>query len=225
MQRNRRTLLRAAAVGTTGLLAGCAGASENRQDAETTTDATAGTTDAATATTDSQEGSALPYTVAVATHPEHGVVLTDAEGMTLYLFTKDSRGESVCYDGCADAWPPLTVEEPPTVPEGLPGEVTTVERDDGSTQVAYGGMPLYYWQGDRRPGDATGQGVNDVWFVVHPSCEGASADRPDSTSADATETATDGGSATATDDATTAGGGTTSTGNGGYYGINDRPQR
>ena len=27
-------------------------------------------------------------------------------------------------------------------------------------------MPLYYWVNDEVPGDATGQNVNDVWFVV-----------------------------------------------------------
>ncbi len=26
-------------------------------------------------------------------------------------------------------------------------------------QVTYNGLPLYYWQGDAKPGDATGQGV------------------------------------------------------------------
>ena len=30
---------------------------------------------------------------------------------------------------------------------------------DGTTQVSYGGMPLYYWQGDTKAGDVTGNGV------------------------------------------------------------------
>jgi hypothetical protein len=123
--------------------------------------------------------------------------------MTLYLFTQDSEGESTCYDDCAEAWPPLTVEGSPTIPEGLPGEFTTVERDDGSMQVAYNGMPLYYWQGDEQPGDTTGQGVNDVWFVVNPTCEGASmGDGAETT----TEAATTEGTRTA-DETTTGSGG------------------
>jgi predicted lipoprotein with Yx(FWY)xxD motif len=41
-------------------------------------------------------------------------------------------------------------------------------RKDGGSQVAYNGIPLYYWFKDSQPGDVTGQGVGDVWFVVHP---------------------------------------------------------
>ena len=33
-------------------------------------------------------------------------------------------------------------------------------RADGATQVTYGGLPLYYWQGDAKAGDVTGDGVN-----------------------------------------------------------------
>jgi predicted lipoprotein with Yx(FWY)xxD motif len=169
MPPTRRTLLQASAIGLAGSIAGCAGASENRQETETTTE-TAGGGDGETG----QSG--LPFTVAVTTHPDHGVILTDSEGMVLYLFTEGEKGESVCYDDCAEAWPPLTVEESPTIPEGLPGEFDTIERDDGSMQVTYKGWPLYYWQGDEEPGDATGHGVSDVWFVVNPSCPGTAVD-------------------------------------------------
>lgn len=165
MPPTRRTLLQASALGVAGSFAGCAGASESRQDTETTTDSTGETTTAEAATTG--------FTVQVTTHPEYGVILTDDEGMTLYLFTQDSEGESTCYDDCAEAWPPLTVEGSVSVPDGLPGEVGTTERRDGSMQVTYNGMPLYYFANDQQPGDATGQGANDVWFVVHPACPGA----------------------------------------------------
>ena len=111
-------------------------------------------------------------TVALAESDELGPYLTDAEGMTLYLFTNDTEaGVSNCYDDCAGAWPPLTAEEPLTLPEGVEGELTLIERTDGSTQVAYNGIPLYYWQGDQAAGDTTGQGVGDVWFVVAPGQE------------------------------------------------------
>lgn len=42
----------------------------------------------------------------------------------------------------------------------------TITRTDGSTQVTYNGWPLYFWAEDSAPGDTTGQGVNDVWWVV-----------------------------------------------------------
>ncbi len=107
-------------------------------------------------------------TVEVLEDPELGPILTDAEGMVLYLFTKDEEGKSNCYDQCAENWPPFTAEEPLTLPDGVEGELTLIDRDDGTQMVAYNGIPLYYWINDEAPGDTTGQGVGDVWYVVAP---------------------------------------------------------
>lgn len=107
-------------------------------------------------------------TVAVEEHPDLGEILTDAEGMTLYLFTDDEQGSgtSVCNDECLANWPAFTADDPPTLPEGVEGELTQITRDDGSMQVAYNGWPLYYFAGDAEPGDVNGQGLGDVWFVI-----------------------------------------------------------
>jgi predicted lipoprotein with Yx(FWY)xxD motif len=105
----------------------------------------------------------------VAQDPAVGSFLTDAEGNTLYLFTPDTTpGESMCYDDCAEAWPPLTPAEGMTLPAGVPGELTTIERTDGTQQVAYNDIPLYYFVKDEQPGDIAGQGVGGVWFIVPP---------------------------------------------------------
>lgn len=110
-----------------------------------------------------------PPTVFVRQDPALGTILSDPNGMTLYLFTADTvKGESTCYDQCAVNWPPFTAPEPLTLPRGVDGELTTISRTDGTTQVAYNGIPLYYWIKDTQPGDTTGQGVGDVWYVVHP---------------------------------------------------------
>lgn len=110
-----------------------------------------------------------PPTVFVRQDPALGPILTDPNGMTLYLFTKDvTEGESACYDQCATNWPPFTATEPLTLPGNVEGELTTITRADGTTQVAYNGIPLYYWLNDKQAGDTTGQGVGDVWYVVHP---------------------------------------------------------
>ncbi|WP_129337317.1 hypothetical protein [Cellulomonas endophytica] len=97
-----------------------------------------------------------------------GDVLVDTAGMTLYMFDKDERGgASTCYDQCASAWPPLLVEGTPAAGEGADDAMLgTVERTDGTVQVTYGGWPLYYWAQDAAAGDVTGQGVNDVWWVL-----------------------------------------------------------
>lgn len=110
--------------------------------------------------------------VQVSMDPALGAILTDAEGMTLYLFTNDTvPNESVCYDDCAVNWPPLEPGENMTLPAGVPGELTVFDRDDGTQQVAYNGIPLYYWINDEQPGDTTGQEVGGVWFVVPPGAE------------------------------------------------------
>jgi predicted lipoprotein with Yx(FWY)xxD motif len=108
--------------------------------------------------------------VVVGSHPLLGDILTDGEGRTLYLLTADPPGESVCTGGCAEAWPPLTVERETGFEAGpaVTASLGTIERDDGSQQVTADGTPLYYWANDDAPGDATGQEFNNVWFVLRP---------------------------------------------------------
>lgn len=106
-------------------------------------------------------------TVVAVTGTEHGDVLVDREGRTLYMFDNDGGGAPTCYDDCASNWPPLLSEGGVSAGEGadesLLGEV---ERDDGTTQVTYASHPLYYFSGDGAAGDVAGQGVGDVWWVL-----------------------------------------------------------
>lgn len=89
-------------------------------------------------------------------------VLVDGKGMTLYTFDKDAPGVSNCYGGCASSWPPFIAKSG----AGANGDFTLVQRKDGSAQWAFKGMPLYYWAGDAKPGDTTGDGVGGVWHAV-----------------------------------------------------------
>ena len=102
-----------------------------------------------------------------------GEVLVGPDGLTLYMYDPDAQGDSTCYDQCATAWPPLTLDETePTAGEGVDAALLgTTERTDGAVQVTYDGWPLYYWAQDAAPGDATGQAVNDVWWVLDTSGE------------------------------------------------------
>jgi predicted lipoprotein with Yx(FWY)xxD motif len=99
---------------------------------------------------------------------ELGQFLTGRNGLTLYVFTKDTVGVSNCYDQCAANWPPLLVNsgQELLVGEGVSGKLGTIERSDGGMQVTYNGLPLYFWIGDTAPGDATGNGFNNIWFVA-----------------------------------------------------------
>ncbi|HKC04679.1 MAG TPA: hypothetical protein VKC54_02305 [Patescibacteria group bacterium] len=87
-----------------------------------------------------------------------------SNGMTLYVFDKDTKGVSNCNGSCAGLWPPYTTSSTPT----LPTNVTLIKRADGSMQFAYKGMPLYYYAGDKNAGDTTGDGVQGTWHLVKP---------------------------------------------------------
>jgi len=97
-----------------------------------------------------------------------GKVMTSADGMTLYGFVNDVNAISTCYSTCADAWPPVIVDEDWAVGPGLDtGVFSTTEREDGSLQLVAGKFPLYTYGGDAAPGDTTGQGSGDVWFAMN----------------------------------------------------------
>lgn len=90
-------------------------------------------------------------------------MLTGAKGMTLYVFDKDSKGTSNCYDACAKLWPPyLATKGEKPMGEGW----TEIKRKDGAKQWAYDGKPLYFYAGDKKAGDAKGEGFKGVWHTV-----------------------------------------------------------
>jgi predicted lipoprotein with Yx(FWY)xxD motif len=93
-------------------------------------------------------------------------VLVGPNQMTLYTFDRDmaGSGKSVCNGPCATNWPPLMAADGAQAS----GDYTIVTRDDGAKQWAMRGKPLYYWIKDTKPGDTTGDGVNNVWRVVKP---------------------------------------------------------
>jgi predicted lipoprotein with Yx(FWY)xxD motif len=97
----------------------------------------------------------------------YGRILFDGRGFVLYGFTRDPRGRSACSGACARAWPPYIVNSRPRA--RLLG---TTRRANGSLQVTYAGRPLYYYVGDRKPGQILCQNVTEfggVWRVVRPS--------------------------------------------------------
>jgi predicted lipoprotein with Yx(FWY)xxD motif len=109
----------------------------------------------------------------VASHASrYGRILTDGSGRTLYLFTHDPRGRSACGGACAKAWPPLLTRGAPRAVRGArPALLGTTHRRAG-LQVTYRGHPLYYYVGDRRPGEILCQNVVEfggTWLVVAPS--------------------------------------------------------
>jgi predicted lipoprotein with Yx(FWY)xxD motif len=108
-------------------------------------------------------------TVALAAS-KFGNILVDSRGRTLYDFVADKTTSSTCYGACASLWPPLTVSRAltpgPNVSASLLG---TTKRTDGTAEVTYNGHPLYYYAGDTKPGQTTGQDINQfgaLWYVL-----------------------------------------------------------
>lgn len=93
-------------------------------------------------------------------------ILVTAAGMSLYTFDKDpaDASKSVCNGPCATNWPPLAA----AADASAHGHWKPVTRDDGSRQWAYKGKPLYRWIKDQKPGERSGDGVNNVWRLARP---------------------------------------------------------
>ena len=97
-----------------------------------------------------------------------GRIVTDGDGNTLYLFMRDEAGPSECNDLCTEIWPPMV--DAVSAGEGLDASLLgTTTPQDGTEQVTYNGWRLYYFSSDNAPGDANGQGINDVWWAVSPT--------------------------------------------------------
>lgn len=95
-----------------------------------------------------------------------GTIVTDSAGRTLYMFAKDTKDTSVCYDTCATNWPPLLADKI-DAKDGVDATlIGYTKRTDGKMQVTYNGMPLYYFAKDAKPGDTAGQNVGGTWFVL-----------------------------------------------------------
>jgi predicted lipoprotein with Yx(FWY)xxD motif len=94
-------------------------------------------------------------------------VLTNAAGLTVYVFAPDPRNKSTCYGSCAVYWPP--VKGPVTAGPGVTGQLGTITRTDGTKQATYNGHPLYTYIADSAPGQAHGNDINlngGLWFDV-----------------------------------------------------------
>jgi predicted lipoprotein with Yx(FWY)xxD motif len=105
---------------------------------------------------------------------EYGSMLFGSNDQAIYIFENDSKGRTVCYDECAEAWPPVFTEGKPEAGKGVRDSLLgTVKRRDGRLQVTYAGQPLYFYAHEG-PGEVRCHNVNlngGFWWVVGPSGE------------------------------------------------------
>jgi len=135
-----------------------------------------GATSPATSAPSTSGGGSGGATVAAAKVGALGTVLVDSRGFTLYHLEGETATKITCTGSCEQAWPPLEASGEPTAGDGASGELGTAKRPDGSMQVTYDGLPLYTFTGDTAPGQANGQGVQNVWFALTPAGENATGD-------------------------------------------------
>ena len=88
----------------------------------------------------------------------------------LYLFAPDKPNMSTLSAAGQAVWPPFTASGRPAAMDGAQaGQIGAVTGATGAAQVTYHGHPLYYFAGDRRPGQVTGQGLNEFggrWYAL-----------------------------------------------------------
>ena len=100
----------------------------------------------------------------------YGKIIVDGSGRALYLFDIERDHRPLCNDACAVAWPPfLAPGAAASSPELDRALIATAVRNDGSSQVAYNGHPLYYYAGDHSAGEIKCQAVIEFgggWYVI-----------------------------------------------------------
>jgi predicted lipoprotein with Yx(FWY)xxD motif len=102
-----------------------------------------------------------------------GMVLVNGQGRTVYDFANDTGSTSTCNGDCARDWMPVAA--PATLPASLPGvpaDLGSTTRDDGTRQLTVAGHPVYTFEGDTAPGQTNGNGLilnGGLWTAVSPA--------------------------------------------------------
>lgn len=162
-RKNLPALTLAGTVLVSMALAGCGGSGPAAPAASTAPETSA----SAPASAPSSDAASVDLMVA---ESSEGDIVVDGEGMALYYFTKDKKdsGVSACTGDCLAAWPIAVASSDTPEVEGVTGTVGTIESPDGKMHMTLNGLPLYYYVKDKAPGDITGQGVGEVWYLAAP---------------------------------------------------------
>ncbi|MGP4003884.1 SCO0930 family lipoprotein [Streptomyces sp. 8N706] len=119
---------------------------------------------------DGKKGGVERPALGVLDSPELGKVLTDKNGKTLYLFTKDTPWpmKTACDAKCLEKWTPSApVTAADAKAAGLdPKLLFTFTTPNGTKQEAINCWPAYTFKGDKEPGQTNGQGVGGTWFAI-----------------------------------------------------------
>jgi predicted lipoprotein with Yx(FWY)xxD motif len=126
---------------------------------------------AAARASDGDVAASVPGAIKTSSLDGVGAYLTDVNGRSLYMFDQDTTNVSTCSGLCAVAWQPFAGGES-VDPDVLPAMLGMIDRNDGRRQATYNGMPVYYYDDDKAPGDIEGQGKEEfggLWYLVSPN--------------------------------------------------------
>jgi predicted lipoprotein with Yx(FWY)xxD motif len=157
------------AVGAVGLFMLAAACGSSAASSAPSTSAPAAPVSAPAAVASSASPGAAPLAVLKTEQASSlGMVLTNAQGFTVYWFAKDSPTASTCAGACAAAWPPVLGMPRAESGVKLAGTLGEIKRANGTMQATYNGHPLYLFAGDQAPGQANGNGVDGfgaLWYA------------------------------------------------------------
>ena len=86
--------------------------------------------------------------------------------MTLYYYTKDADGVSVCYGNCEKSWPSLLSRRPSRCLRAPGIRVRDHHPDRRNEAVHLPRVAAVLLARDAKPGDTAGEGLNKVWYIM-----------------------------------------------------------
>jgi len=108
----------------------------------------------------------------------HENIVVGLKKHAMYTLSGDSKSNPKCTakNKCFMFWPPVTVAsgKKPTKAPGIKGKLSVWKRN-GFSQVLLAGHPLYYYSGDTKGADATGEDIHTfggTWHVVKAGSSG-----------------------------------------------------
>ncbi|MFJ1703738.1 SCO0930 family lipoprotein [Kitasatospora sp. NPDC088346] len=114
--------------------------------------------------------------LSIATNPQLGSIMVDANGRTLYHFGKDTAWpmRSNCEGDCLKTWTPAPPVDADKIKGIDPKLVGKMQRPDGTWQLSINCTPAYLFTGDQAAGDAKGHGMaNGLWTAINPAGKAA----------------------------------------------------
>ena len=118
---------------------------------------------------------AAPIQITTASKAPFGSYLTDSAGRTVYMFTADMSGMSMCSGPCTKPWPAVLTTGAPVAGAGVQASALGTIASGSAQQVTYDGKPLYYFIRDKSAGSTAGEGITHFggsWYVLSPSGKG-----------------------------------------------------